>query len=149
MNVLLVHLNPPGLTFQLGLAQIASVLEAGKHNVSFIFLSHLNKREILDEISKSKPKVILISVASNSFELCKCLVSFLREEIKIPILLGGIHPTISPEECIELEGIRGICVGEGEYPVYEFVEAIKEGGDCGGIESLWIKNNGNIYRNEV
>lgn len=149
MNILLIHLNPLGKTFHIGLAYIASILEARKHNVAFLSLSVLDKNIILEEISRNKTEIILISVTSDSFELCKKIIDFVNKKTNIPILLGGIHPTLCPEDCIKLDGVLGLCIGEGEYPVCELLEAIELDRDYTNIKNLWIKKNKAIYKNDL
>lgn len=149
MNVLLIHLNPLIKTFQLGLAYIASVLKENGHNITFLSLTTLDKKAIDKEIKKNKTDIVLISVATDSFELCKKVIRFINKRTNIPILLGGMHPTVCPEECIELEGILGICIGEGEHATCELLDAIEHNRDYTNIKNLWIKRNGVIYKNSV
>ena len=148
MNVLILHLNSLGKTFQLGLAYIASILRDKKHAVYFLSLSYLDKISIEDEM-KNDIQLILISVTTDSFELCKNIVNFLNSKSNVSIIIGGIHPTIRPEECIALDGIMGICIGEGEYPLVELAEALEQKKDYTKINNLWVKREGKIYKNEL
>lgn len=150
MKVLIIHLNPAGgLVFQIGLAYITSILELRGHSISFLFLSNLDKNKILNMITEAKINIIFISVTTDSFELCKRVTAFLHKKTNLPIFLGGIHPTISPDECIELEGVSGLCIGEGEYPSCDLVDAIEHGNDYTNIQNIWVKNNGRVYKNEL
>jgi len=149
MNILLIHLNPMGHVFHIGSAYLTSVLKDKKHNVSFLSLSALDANTISEEISNNKTDIILISLTSGSFQLCIKIIEFVNIKTNIPILLGGIHPTISPEECINLDGVLGLCVGEGEYPLCELLESMEKGRDYTKIKNLWIKKNGIIYKNEL
>lgn len=148
MNVLLIHLNPQGATFQIGLSYIASILEAKKNKVNFLFLSKVDRNKIINEVSQTQAEIALISVTSDSFELCKDVAACLKK-IAVPVLLGGIHPTISPEECIGIKSVLGVCVGEGEYAASEMVEAIERDSDYRNIQNMWIRDNGSIYKNNV
>ena len=149
MKILLMHLNPLIKTYQLGLAYIASNLQKRGHDVVFISLTELDKKEISRKLDHTVG-MVFISVTSDSFELCKKTVSHISTHTGVPILLGGIHPTVCPEECIALEGITGICIGEGEDAACDLADCMSEqGSDYTGIMNLWIRNNGKVHKNEL
>ncbi len=149
MNTLLIHLNPLGYTFQIGLAYIASVLKKSGHNVAFLPLSGVQKGAILKKLKDNKTEIILISSTSDAWPLCNKVIDFINRNCKIPVLIGGLHPTFCPEESITRKGILGLCIGEGEYPAAELLDAITGRRDCAHIANLWIKKNGEIYKNGI
>lgn len=149
VKILMIHLNPLIKTYQLGLAYMASSLQKRGHEAIFISLTALQKREIVKNLDSSVG-MVLISVTTDSFELCRKTVAFINSCRKVPILLGGIHPTVCPEECMKLDGITGICLGEGEDAACELADCIGDGSkDYTKIMNLWIKQDGNIYRNGI
>lgn len=60
----------------------------------------------------------------------------------IPIVWGGVHPSILPEQTIINENIDYVVQGEGEYTFYELVKALQNGKTnfC-DIKGLWYKEN--------
>ena len=92
----------------LGLLYIASVLEKEYHNVELIdFDVDIQKFEnFKDRIRNNAYDLIGISAVTptinNAFYLAKNIKSIKKD---IPIILGGIHATISPKECISNEFI--------------------------------------------
>ena len=150
MNILLVHLNPLIRTYQLGLAYIASSLRKRGHDVTFLSLTGPEKKAIVRKLDDTTD-MVFISVTSDSFELCRKTVAIItaRTRGKVPILLGGIHPTVCPEACIGLEGVTGICIGEGEDAACELADRMSEGNGYTEIMNLWIKKDGVIHKNEL
>jgi anaerobic magnesium-protoporphyrin IX monomethyl ester cyclase len=148
MNALIIHLNPLNKTFQFGLAYIASFLKKKGHSIAFLSLTDLDKKAISEETNKTE--IVLISVATDSFRLCQEVVKYIKTITKAPIILGGIHPTICPEECISVEGVNGICVGEGEHAITELMDAIAQNKEYSKIDNLWIKDtDGRIHKNQL
>ena len=103
-------------------------------------------KDLIKHVSLFRPRVIAISTT----DFTKALGIDIAERIKqvfscvdIRIIMGGIYPTFSPNEAIMEKSIDAICIGEGEEALYEYV--------CNDtrtdIKNLWIKKNGNIYRN--
>lgn len=63
------------------------------------------------------------------------------------IIWGGVHPTISPEDCIDHADF--VCVGEGEYPLLDLVRAISNNEDGSNILNLWAKKDGKVIQNPL
>jgi radical SAM superfamily enzyme YgiQ (UPF0313 family) len=113
-----------------GIAQLFSVLKKVKHEVS---LSHItktpSKNEIQSIIQKENPDYICFTSMSNQVQYVKQWSKWIKERFDKPIICGGVHATLSPEDLLN-EYIDYVCVGEGEYPLVE--------------NSFWHKVNGEI-----
>ncbi len=74
------------------------------------------------------PDVVGISIMSRFFPSAVHLSRVIRRAGNdgIPIMWGGIHPTIDPESCKEHADY--ICVGEGEHSLVEFLQSLNGGG---------------------
>lgn len=67
-----------------------------------------------------------ISMMSNHFDNAIHITRYLRKHLPhIPIIWGGIHPTIRPVECLEYADM--VCIGEGEISLYQLAEGISKG----------------------
>ncbi len=62
----------------------------------------------------------------------------------IPTVIGGIHPSLLPEETIKSPYIDYLIKGEGEKSFYELVRVLKYGGSLASIPSLYFKEDGKI-----
>jgi len=72
----------------------------------------------------------------------------IKQEHKVFSVFGGPHPTLVPE-MIENEGVDCICRGEGEYALLELAEALSQGKDITRIKNLWVKQDGQIHKNDL
>ena len=66
---------------------------------------------------------------------------------KIPIVWGGPHPSILPEQTLESEYVDVVCVGEGDVMFREIVKAFEEGGSLREIKGAAFKERGKIIVN--
>ena len=65
------------------------------------------------------------------------------------IVWGGAHPTFFPEMVFE-DDVDVICVGEGEAPFAELLQAVDAGSDFSRIRNLWVKQrDGTVVKNET
>jgi radical SAM superfamily enzyme YgiQ (UPF0313 family) len=63
----------------------------------------------------------------------------------IPVVWGGIHPTVIPEQCIKAADY--LCIGEGEMPMLELCRCLGEGKPVQDIPGIWSKKNGAVFKN--
>ncbi|HEO64054.1 MAG TPA: radical SAM protein, partial [Candidatus Omnitrophica bacterium] len=86
-------------------------------------------------IVRENPVLIGISLMSVEYFKSCCLTKFLKSFLKgIPIIWGGIHPTISPEDCLNYADY--VCLGEGEMAMLDIAGALSEGKDIKNINNL-------------
>lgn len=106
------------------------------------------KREFENKIKEFKPDLIAVSVVSSEF---KFLLRFIdiKEKFNVPVIVGGIHPTVAPDEVIKEKSIDMICVGEGEDAMIELVTKLENKEDIANIKNLWVKRKGKIIKNGV
>jgi radical SAM superfamily enzyme YgiQ (UPF0313 family) len=91
--------------------------------------------------------LIGITLMTNYFDRVAQLTRRLKSDLDIPVIWGGIHATIRPEECLQYADLA--CFGEGEAALLDLVERIKNGEDYQYVENIWVKNNGNIIKNKM
>ena len=101
-------------------------------------------KEIIAEIS---PKLIGISVYSPYLYVAKRITGIIRSVSSASVIWGGIHPTLSPETCIQEADM--LCIGEGEDAFSELVTALRDEADYRSIQNLWINSNGTVTRNPM
>lgn len=96
-------------------------------------------------------KTIAIGISSmtgkqigNGLEISKFAKSINRN---IPIVWGGVHPTLMPEETIENELIDYVIVGEGEWAFLELVRQLAGRNNLQKVSGLFWKENGKIKNN--
>jgi radical SAM superfamily enzyme YgiQ (UPF0313 family) len=62
----------------------------------------------------------------------------------VPVVWGGIHPTLLPRQTLEHPLVDFVVEGEGEETLPELVAALVAGRDPSGIAGLWSKRAGAI-----
>ncbi|MBF0317199.1 MAG: B12-binding domain-containing radical SAM protein [Nitrospirae bacterium] len=91
--------------------------------------------------------LIGITLMTNYFKHAAELTTALKKSLQAPIIWGGVHPTIRPEECLEHADI--VCVGEGEDAILELANRIASNADYLSTPNLWIKTADGITKNPL
>lgn len=90
--------------------------------------------------------LIGISVFTNTFYNAKQVINALRmNNNNQKIILGGVHPTVRPQECIEYAD--AICIGEAEDSFPDLVENMKSNDNNMEITGFWFNTEKGIIRN--
>ncbi|MBF0590715.1 MAG: B12-binding domain-containing radical SAM protein [Nitrospirae bacterium] len=85
----------------------------------------------------SDSDLIGITLMTNYFYHAVELTTAIRKSLHTPIIWGGVHPTIRPEECLKHADI--VCVGEGEDALLELANKMASNTDYLTTPNLWIK----------
>ena len=67
----------------------------------------------------------------------------------IPVVWGGVHPSLEPEQTIENELVDIVVIGDGELVFLEVVKALKEKKALDAIDNIYFKQKGGITKNDI
>ncbi|MBC8495687.1 cobalamin B12-binding domain-containing protein [archaeon] len=109
-----------------------------------------NNNNALKQIGKFvleiSPKLIGISLMTVEYFNSRDLTKYLKNNFEsIPIIWGGIHPTISPAMC--LDDADYVCIGEGERTILDLANAINNDENVNNINNLGHIQNGKVKKN--
>ncbi|MDD5547589.1 MAG: radical SAM protein [Candidatus Pacebacteria bacterium] len=132
----------------LGILSVGSALKKKGYDVQLININERQINSTAEKIAAMKPDFIGISVMTgiqtqHSAEFSKKI----KQLGNIPIVWGGIHPTLLPDQCIKEEYIDYVIYGEGEITTLEFAEKFYKDKNFSGILGLIYKKDGKIITN--
>jgi radical SAM superfamily enzyme YgiQ (UPF0313 family) len=159
MHVLLVYPDfyetvggtPQHGSYSEGLASISAVLKSGGHRTSLYHIKGpVTQESFIESIRSFDPNLIAVSTRTSLFPIIKDYANWAKIAMKAPVILGGYHPTLRPEESIQVNGADMICIGEGEYPMLDLCERLERGKAYDDIHNIWTKReNGEVRINPV
>ncbi|MCP4987317.1 MAG: radical SAM protein [Colwellia sp.] len=134
-----------GLIEPFGVLHLCSMLK--KHSFPYDII--LLTKNYLRKLKEYNPDV----VAYNTIMGTQDMLLDVNREVKkvlpgVLSIFGGVYPTIV-QDFIHEEGVDSICVGEGEQPIVELMDALSKGKDYTNIKNLHFKINGEIIKNSM
>lgn len=149
-----------------GLCYLSSHLKNHGHEVHLVFepkqfsrayirnefLAKIFSREKynLEKLKKIKPDLVGLSCTTAHYQWA---LDFAKKAKKVlpqtPIIFGGVHPTLMPELVLKEKCIDFVCIGEGEQPFLELLQALGQGKKEFNIPNIWYKKNGKIKKNPL
>ncbi len=142
---------PLGLS--MGQAYLSGALKAAGHDTRILHVSEwldypFNVSRIVSDVSDYGPDLIAMSTGANHYPETRQLLKSLKDELDVPIILGGIHTTLNTmtvmkdNPWIDFGG-----VGEGDDAILELAEALEQGRDATGIRNVWARVGDEIRSN--
>ncbi|MBP7055356.1 MAG: B12-binding domain-containing radical SAM protein [Candidatus Omnitrophica bacterium] len=106
--------------------------------------------DLESELLKSKVDVVGFSSFSDDWPFTLFLIRKVRAMLpSTPIIVGGVHATVAPDEVIKHEEVTMLCVGEGEEALVELLDSIDKGQIDTAIQNLWIKTGDAVIKNSL
>jgi len=144
MKTLLINPKFPyyrgGDLFPVSLGYLTQIAE--KHGQVFVIDMNVDNVKIENEIEKINPDYICLTATTPSFPFAVELLKKIRPITKAKIILGGIHATFLPEECLNYADI--VVRGEGE----ETLDEILSGKELSKVDGITYKENNEIIHNK-
>jgi len=144
----------------IGLRYLASALQQPGFDVSVIFFKEKNialdlmeeptegdYKALTDLISELNPNLVGIGVRSSFLAIASKISKRIQERFGKPVIWGGTHATVAPEQSIQIADM--ICLGEGEQTIVELAQKLSGDENTLDINNLWIKQNGQITKNPI
>ena len=99
--------------------------------------------EQIGELCRSSD-LVGISLMTCHFDNAILITNSLRRTGSAPIIWGGMHPTLRPEECLKYADM--VCIGEGEISLSQLVREMAGGKSWQSVKvpGIWKQSDGNI-----
>ncbi len=144
MRVLFIYPSidcPPGINH--GIADLGGVLKAHGHPTGLIHVCESlwpipSLTELKAKVREFAPDLLAFSVMSQQYAWSVQTAEGLREEFSTPMVIGGVHCTMVPDEVVRDAHFEYVCVGEGEYSLLELVNRMQSGGDLTTVPNMRI-----------
>ena len=136
-----------GFVPPLSLLYVAAIMEKEGVEVDLIDMDaeRLSYVQTLDRLKTFSPDLLGFTMTTSSFHPVLRWIKEFKADTQLPILVGGEHIKLYPEETMTHHEIDFCIVGEGELPIPEFLNAFKNGGKYEGIKSLCYRDKGIVF----
>jgi anaerobic magnesium-protoporphyrin IX monomethyl ester cyclase len=147
----------------LGIAYLGAVLEQAGFEVTLIdavaagppvrvstdrYLFGLDPNQLARAIANSHPDLVGISCPfTTRYGLFRQCLAALRQQLpKVPLLTGGIHPTLFYQSILQQDHAHVVVLGEGEHTLLELVSRAADKGklDPEGLDGVAWQHNDRI-----
>jgi len=135
-----------------GIRYIASAAKQQGYHVDVLWMGlnssqpESGSKALVNWLKENEIDLVGIGLMSIHYSRAVAYTHAIRNEMKIPVIWGGIHPILSPEKCLETADY--VCTGDGEFSVLALMEALEKGIEDPEIENIWFKSGESITKNK-
>lgn len=132
----------------LGLLYIASILEEEGHEVVVLDPAEkISNYEVAKNVLSYNPDWVGLTSTTPQIIRGLDIAREIKKISSVPILFGGVHPTLLIKEVLKNDFVDFVVFGEGEETVREFVKAFENKKPFSSIKGLAYKVNNQIKIN--
>jgi len=137
---------------------LAATLRAEGHHVVEIYFkdwisNHLDPaaQEDLDALGRvvrrESLNLVCLSVRASAYaKQAATLTEYLHDNFDMPVLWGGMHPTMVPDDCIDKADM--VLSGEGELALADLANRLRDGSDeVLGTGNVWFQGRDEVVKN--
>lgn len=119
---------------------LGAYLRAHGHEPRFLRIAvDATADEVVAQVRALAPDLLGLSLTTRQWLRARELAAAIREELDVPVVAGGLHPTFAPEAVLASPGFDYVCMGEGEAPLLDLVQALEQGHTVENIDNIWTR----------
>jgi len=141
-----INLNPCA---NYGIAVLCGIIKQKGYSVDLYQPTFFDLEEFRKKYFEKDYSLCLVSSVTNQWPYALKYLKDLRKYSDIVAIVGGPHATSRPEIVEENKEINGICLGEGDIALSEFLDKFEDKVSFYDIKSMWFRNDSEIIRNKI
>lgn len=136
------------LGFNQGIGSLSAVLKGEGHDVRMFTFSSGNDE--MGALQGFDPDALFVYLATHQYRLFLDLLERVWRPMGVRVFVGGPHPTVCPGETARIEGVSGVCIGEGENAGREIAGRVAAGASVDRIPNVWFSDgDGSVAAGET
>ncbi|HTY45035.1 MAG TPA: radical SAM protein [Patescibacteria group bacterium] len=134
----------------LGLLCVATPLVHAGYTVKIIDqrIEPAWRRILQDELKGAPICVGMSSTTGPQLQYALQVSRLIKEYADVPVVWGGVHPSLLPQQTLQEDDVDVVVQGEGEATFLELVRALEEKKPLNSVKGIWYKDNAAICRTE-
>lgn len=132
----------------LGLLYVGDALRKAGYEIELFHITPKQVEESTKKIAEISPLFVGFSVfTGEAMRDCADMCREIKRLSAVPIVWGGIHPSLLPEQCLSESYIDIVVMGEGEVTSVEVSKALEGHGSLSEVLGIGYKTDGEIRIN--
>jgi anaerobic magnesium-protoporphyrin IX monomethyl ester cyclase len=135
----------------IGLGTVATyVRQHSAHDarvLDFMVFRRQWREKLAATLAEYRPDLIGFYISTPYFPAAREIAAEIRRLLPgVPILAGGHHPTLSPDEVIGASEFDMLIIGEGEKPTVKLLDTLARGAPLSEVAGLWFRDGESVRK---
>ena len=136
-----------GMFPPLSLGWVAAIAEQAGHTVTIVDARtlKLTKEDVLSRLQEFKPDILGFMMTTYMFRETLEWARFLKQHLKVPVVLGGYNLRVYPEASVTPEEVDFGVVNSAYFTVPQLLQELETSRNFHDVPGLVYKDNGKIH----
>lgn len=101
---------------------------------------------LLQVLREQSVSLVGVSLRASAYQqVAHQICAHLRHHLRLPLVLGGWHVTVRPEDCLPFAD--ALCIGEGDVAFPELIRRFLAGEPVHAAPGFWVRDGEDVHRN--
>ena len=140
-----------GARLPIGILSIAALPYKKGHSVKIVDqrIDSDWKNTILKHITKETICIGITCMTGSQIKYALEASTFFKGEYAVPVIWGGVHPSLMPKQTLENHNINYIIDREGDITFYNLFKCFKENKNFSNVPGVWYKDFDKDFNTEL
>jgi radical SAM superfamily enzyme YgiQ (UPF0313 family) len=126
--------------FEPQLGTLLALLERRGHELALLGLARYAEGEIKAALARTLPQLIYADIAPVCVDAARRTFEYLTRHEPLPIVAGGLYPTVDPAGCLSLPGVYAVALGEPDASLSTYLERMKDPTAGQIVSGVWLRD---------
>ncbi|GEM_PF-2264317 len=128
-----------------GVMAVSGAAKEEGHCTSVIVGSMTKEKDILSYVKMTRPDVFAFSIMSVDHKWLMKTAQWLKDNFPdIPIIVGGVHAMLYPDDIMASRNIDYVCYGEGEHTIKQYLKFMQNKIPITDVLGVYYRENGHV-----
>ena len=132
--------------FEPQLGTLLALLERREHVLTLAGLARFDLGKIKAALASSLPQLIFADIAPVCVDAARRTFENVERHEFLPIVAGGVYPTVDPAAALSLPGVRAVAIGEPDASLVTYLERIKDPTAGQVVSGVWLRDEQGLAR---
>lgn len=135
--------------FEPQLGTLLALLRKREHTLSLLGLSRFDLDTIKPALARDLPQLIYADIHGVCVDMARRTLEYIQQHEFLPIVAGGMYPTVDPAGSLSLPGVHAIAIGEPDASLVTYLERVKDPAVGQVTLGVWLRDERGLARPEL
>lgn len=151
MRILVLQFVPgtrrrPVPRFEPQLGTLLALLERRGHTLGLLGLAGFDLEAVKAALARSLPQLIYADISPVCVDAARRTFEYIERREYLPIVVGGLYPTVEPAAALSLPGVHAAAIGEPDASLVTYLERIKDPAVRQIVSGVWLRDEQGLAR---
>jgi anaerobic magnesium-protoporphyrin IX monomethyl ester cyclase len=135
--------------FEPQLGTLLALLRKREHDLSLVGMSHFDLEATKAALARALPQLVYADIAGVCVDAARRTFEYVQQHEFLPIVVGGVYPTVDPAGSLSLPGVQAAAIGEPDASLVTYLERVKDPTVGQTVLGVWMRDERGLARPDL